>query len=191
MRRSVRVPVSALVFLAVGCIGSSAAPTSSNEPAAPTLLSGGAPGICGSASPQLVTLPDAGVGHVLGRRPVWAGIYADYDGRRGAYRSQSNAPRTDFGTRIKVLWLVASGEPPPVTITWRSANGNSISFALVSDDTPTSVLSLDPGHPATSSGGPSYSEFPSYIYVPRSGCYTLTIKPADGGGWQTSVRVDL
>jgi hypothetical protein len=87
--------------------------------------------------------------------------------------------------------VVTSGTPPPVTFTWRSANGYSISFAIASDDTPTSVLSLDPRHPATSSGRPSYSEFPSYIYVPRSGCYTLTIKPADGGGWQTSVRVDL
>jgi hypothetical protein len=185
------VPVSALVFLAVGCIGSSSAPTSSSQHAVPTLLSGGAPGVCGSVSPRLVSLPDAGVGHVLGMRPVWAGVYADYDGRRGAYRAQSDAPRTSFGTRIKVLWVVTSGTPPPVTITWRSASGPSISFAFVPDDAPTSVLSLDPHHPLTSSGGPSYGEFPSYIYVPRSGCYTLTIKPADGGGWQTTLRVDL
>jgi hypothetical protein len=86
MRRAVRVAVSALVFLAVGCIGSSAAPTGSAEHPAPTLLSGGAPGICGSASPRLVSLSEVGVGHVLGRRPAWAGVYADYDGRRGAYR---------------------------------------------------------------------------------------------------------
>jgi hypothetical protein len=174
------VPVPMLVFLAVGCIGSSTAPTTSPQSAAPTPLSGGTTGICGSASPRLVNLPGAGVGLVLGRSPVWAGVYADYDARRGAYRAQSDAPRTEFGTRIKVLWVVTSSTPP-VTITWGSANGHSISFALASNDTPTRVLSLDPRHPLTSSGGPSYGEFPSYIYVPRSGCYTLTVRPADSG----------
>ncbi len=42
-------------------------------------------------------------GNLTGSRPVWAGLYANFDARRGGYRIPRDAPRTPYGWRIKVL----------------------------------------------------------------------------------------
>ncbi|MDQ3874081.1 MAG: hypothetical protein M3322_00820 [Actinomycetota bacterium] len=121
-------------------------------------------------------------GNLAGKAPVWAGFYAAFDGAGQRYRIERGAPRTSHGWRIKVLWVVDADLEQPARMEARELRtGAALWFEIGEEGGERApVGALDPVHggsPETASG---YSEFPSYVYVPRAGCYELEADWGDG-----------
>jgi len=125
------------------------------------------------------------VGPVVGESPVWGGLYARFDPKVNTYRDGEVA-RTKKGWALKVIWLIEPGTSTPVTLTGTNvATGEPVSFHIggVAPVGPTTVLVLDPDHPAIPLQHGQWKEFPSELLFPSSGCYRLNASWADGA-WE-------
>ena len=132
-----------------------------------------APRDCTGPAPRLTSFGD--YGNLAGKAPVWGGFYAAFDGTGQRYRIERGAPRTSHGCRVKVLWVVEADLEQPARVQARELRtGAALWFEIGEGGGGTAPVGvLDPaggGAPATASG---YREFPSYVYVPRAGCYEL------------------
>jgi hypothetical protein len=139
-----------------------------------------APADCTGPPPRLRSFGD--YGNLAGRVPVWAGLYASFDPTGQRYKIEPGAPRTQYGWRIKVLWVVSSTLPQPARVSGREVNTRApLRFDVGGDAIkPTINGILDPAQPALPSTGSGYAEFPSYVYVPRAGCYELQADWSEG-----------
>jgi hypothetical protein len=142
-----------------------------------------APAACRGPAPRLTAFGD--YGNLAGTAPVWAGFYASFDPRRQRYRLEPGAPRTEYGWRIKVLWVVAPELARPARIVGRGlANDVDLWFDIDDDERPPGpVATLDPTTPGVAPTPDGYKEFPSYLYVPEAGCYELRARWA-GSSWR-------
>ena len=191
LRQGRRARIVALVGIAAALAACSSSGGHAHQTSSAHTLAGGPRGVCGTPTPRLVALPRAGVGHMIGEHPAWAGVYASHDTHRGTLTWPADAPTTPFGRRIKVLWVVAPSQHSPVTVTWRSADGHAIVFTLTGNrhrKPPTATLTLDPQHPPIPGNGSGYAFFPSYIFVSRPDCYTLTVHTPNRA-WQTRLHL--
>lgn len=172
-----------------GC--SSAAPRSSSAgPRSPTDRgTSSSPGVIAAELTQspagcpgpLPQVHSGQAGGFFGSTPLSGGIYARLDKATGAFQA-SQAPRTQYGFRIKVLWVVAAHQASPVSLKGFNANTGApilISLANISDR-PSASVALDPLHPGTPSSHRGNSEFPSYLYFPSAGCYRLQADWSNG-----------
>jgi len=125
-----RAPIVALAWIAAALAACSSPGGHAHQASSTETLAGGRPGVCGAPTPRRVDLPRAGVGHLIGQNPAWAGVYASYNAGRGTLTWENDAPTTPFGKRIKVLWVVAAHEHSALTVTWRSARRRSIAFTV-------------------------------------------------------------
>ena len=142
-----------------------------------------APTGCAGPAPQLTSFAD--YGNLAGKAPVWAGFYAAFDAAGQRYRVGRDAPRTAYGWRVKVLWVVSAKLEQPARVQAHEQSTDAALWFEVGEDeaerAPSGVLDpSNPGVPATENG---YKEFPSYVYVPRAGCYELEAR-WDSGGWR-------
>ena len=114
---------------------------------------------------------------LIGARPVWAGIYAEYEPTRHAYRA-ADAPRTRYGFRVKVLWVMAPNTDESVTISGSNL-GNSAPLWIEVEDAEagraTRVV-LEPRFAGVGEDG--WREFPSYVYFDESACFELRASSA-------------
>jgi hypothetical protein len=142
---------------------------------------GPAPKNCTGPAPDLVSFDD--YGNLAGGSPVWAGIYASFDPAGQRYRIERDAPRNEYGWRIKVLWVVGPTLGESARITGRELRrGASLWFEVEDQDIrPATEATLEPAADAVMPSRTGYTDFPSYVYVPRSGCYALEAEWADGG----------
>jgi len=146
-----------------------------------------APSNCSGRRPR--TLVSFGnYGNLIGSSPVWAGLYAIFDKRRGAYHVQRDAPRNVYGWRIKVLWVVTADVEDPVRVVGTDAGKRARLWFEVNerDERPVRQATLDPATPGVPLTGDDYVEFPSYVYIPRAGCYSLEAS-WPGGSWRLVV----
>ena len=121
-------------------------------------------------------------GSLTGERPVWGGIYARYRPEHQAFYA-SDAPRTRFGYRIKVLWVVHPRQKAPVTVEGRAlATGDPVYFDVGGTGSPEPSAHLDPDEPGTVPEH-DWKEYPSYLFFGRAGCYDLEAS-WPGGGWR-------
>jgi hypothetical protein len=120
------------------------------------------------------------VGPVVGGPPLWAGIYATYDAASNAY-SAPDAPLTEDGWRIKILYLLEPGQDGTVELVGAGVGetAGSVTFA-VGGVSPSKVATFDPEAPAIPVTHGGWREYPSYAYFPSAGCYLLTATWPDG-----------
>jgi hypothetical protein len=132
-----------------------------------------APTDCTGPAPPLTGFGD--YGNLAGRAPVWAGFYASFDPAGRRYRIEQDAPRTEYGWRIKVLWVVGPMLEHPARIGGRDlTTGAALWFEIGDEDrAPTPFGVLDPANPGVPPTSAGYKEFPSYVYVPQAGCYAV------------------
>lgn len=154
----------------------------SEEPPIPKRLAR-APANCRGPAPRLVAFAD--YGNLAGSSPVWAGMYATFDRAGQRYRIEPGAPRTTYGWRVKVLWVLGPNLDAPARIEGRNlANGANLEFEIAPDErAPHPYAVLDPATPGVPPTSHGYKEFPSYLYVPQAGCYELEAHWA-GGRWR-------
>jgi hypothetical protein len=165
-----------------GAVAPSAATTNDEEPHVAKRLAQ-APTTCTGPKPRLVAFGD--YGNLAGSSPIWAGFYASFDPAGQRYRIERDAPRTRYGWRVKVLWVVGPKLERPARIAGRElATGAALWFEIGEEDRkPAALGKLDPASPGVPPTSDGYKEFPSYLYVPRAGCYELEAEWA-GGRWR-------
>lgn len=73
------------------------------------------------------------VGPVAGGSPLWAGFYATYDAATIAY-SAPDAPWTEQGWRIKILFLVEPDQNTPVELEGTSVDESAAPVTFDVDD---------------------------------------------------------
>jgi len=133
-----------------------------------------------SAEPQR---PTRLYGKLYGRQPVWGGFYAEFDPHVHVFHA-ADAPRTDTGWRIKVLWIVHRDQSDPVVLSAHRGDGEPVWFEIaVIGPPPATSAGLDPAHPENVAERGGWKEFPSYVYFPSAGCYTLEASWR-GGRWR-------
>jgi hypothetical protein len=144
-----------------------------------------APGSCTGPKPRLTGF--GRYGNLAGSSPVWAGFYAAFDSARQIYRIERDAPRTEYGWRVKVLWVVSPGLKLHARVQGRDlATGTELWFEIGEEGSEAPFGVLDPAHPGVPPTSDGYKEFPSYMYVPRAGCYAISAEWTDGG-WRLIV----
>jgi hypothetical protein len=132
-----------------------------------------APGTCTGPAPRLVGFGN--YGNLAGSSPIRAGFYASFDPAGQRYRIERDAPRTRYGWRVKVLWVIGPKLERPAHIAGRElATGAALWFEIGEEDRePAPFGTLDPAKPGVPPMSGGYKEFPSYLYVPQAGCYAL------------------
>jgi len=162
---------------------SSAATAPAPAPPRPAARLLAAPSDCGGPAPRMVAFGD--YGNLIGTAPVWAGVYAGFDRRRQAYHVEADAPRTAHGWRVKVLWVVGPKLKSRARVVGGELGGGQSLWFEVGDrdDEPVSTAILDPATPGVPPTGDGYKDFPSYVYIPKAGCYLLEAR-WPGGHWR-------
>jgi hypothetical protein len=155
------------------------ATSATDRPRAVAKRLGPAPTGCVGPAPHLHSFGD--YGNLAGRSPVWAGFYATFDPAGQRYRLERDAPRTEHGWRVKVLWVVGPELGEPARLRGREAeSGVALSFDVEDQGVgPTKSGTLDPSQPGVPPTG-DYKEFPSYLYIPQAGCYVLEVEWPEG-----------
>jgi hypothetical protein len=103
------------------------------------------------------------------------------DTRTNAYKA-TDAPRTDFGWRIKILWLLRPDQVSQVTIDGTGGSPQEPVVFQLSDGDAATTARLDPEDAGVPPEKGHWLEYPSYAYFPRAGCYRLSAR-WEGGGW--------
>jgi hypothetical protein len=142
-----------------------------------------APASCpGSASPQPLA---SDLGLAIGKAPVWAvGFTTGTDGR-AVLAKPGEATRVGYG--MKVLWVAERSLSATVHVDGSQLGSRApLRFQPATSDSqsPQNELVLDPSAPSdTTSVSPSGSRFlryPSLIFIPVAGCYSLRAKWSTG-----------
>lgn len=125
------------------------------------------------------------VGRVIGRKPVWAGPYGMLDPKTGALQLVADTPHTRYGWRDKVLWLVAYHHKGVIRLRGhRLSSGQPMRFSVeLSGEGVRTFGLLNHGKPGAVTNPGAPKQFPSYIYFPRAGCYTISAS-WKGGSWK-------
>jgi len=118
-------------------------------------------------------------GPLIGRAPLWAGVYARFHRREHAY-SERRARRTSYGYRVKVLWVMAPDQQDPVSIRGHNLASKERLWFRVDDVGRLQQPLLDPAHPGTVPEHGDWREFPSYVYFHGSGCYEIEARWSQG-----------
>jgi hypothetical protein len=187
VRRSVRLLAFAGVLLAFAACGCSGHSRSGKDNSSVSRRLTAAPTNCPGPKPSLKQVTPS-VGPVLGQRPAWAAFYARVDPQTGALHMTADIPRTRDGWRDKVLWLVASHQKGVIRLRGRDlASGTPLKFHVQLSGVgigPVGLLNHGIPGAVTNPGEPK--QFPSYVYFPRAGCYTLGAS-WEGGSWRVVV----
>ena len=131
------------------------------------------------------TTIDSRYGKAIGKSPVWA-IFSK-DEPIINLSDYKYAEKKVYGTAVKLLWVVESASSN-VTITGVSSDGTPLWFSINGfQDSKQPVLDLD--NPVIPKSNDKYVEFPSQIYIPKTGCYALEIK-SQSTSWMTSFQVN-
>jgi hypothetical protein len=163
----------------------SRSPTPSARPSLPTpvvsLRLGHPPGGCGGPAPRPATVSKE-FAPLVGKTPLWAGFYAELDRSKRTYAAH-NAPRSEKGWRIKVLWVMKPGNRSIVRVRGTNAStGEPMWFAVDGEDTDAVTEAvMDPATPSVEDPT-GFNQFTSYVFFPRAGCYRLTAR-SDAGTW--------
>jgi hypothetical protein len=134
---------------------------------------GAPPDDCAGPEPHPQVVADF-IGPVVFGPPLWAGFYAEYDASANAYIAP-DAPLTEHGWRIKVLFLLEPGHGSTVELAGRGVGttDGAVVFA-VENAAPSREAVFDPGAPAIPVQNDGWREYPTYAYFPTPGCYLLS-----------------
>lgn len=146
-----------------------------------------APTTCPGPKPHLERVTPS-VAPAIGREPVWGAFYARLDPKTGALHMVGKVPRTRYGWRDKVIWLVASHRKGVIRLRGHNlTTGTALRFkVLLSGQGVTTVGLLNHGKPGAVTNPGEPKTFPASIYFPRAGCYALNARWR-GGSWRLVV----
>jgi hypothetical protein len=121
-------------------------------------------------------------GSLEGEEPIWGGIYARYRPQHQAFYA-SDARRTKYGFRIKVLWIIHPQHKTLVKLEGRDLDTDTpIYFDVGASGSPVTSAHLDPKDPGTVPQN-NWKEYPSYLFFSRASCYELEASWR-GGKWR-------
>lgn len=117
---------------------------------------------------------DPHFGEAAGDAPLWV---------VGPLGNVTGTPPVPIGWKQKVLWVLAPEQTEALTLSGRNLDdGTPLWFELAGDAPATSVV-LDPQQPGIPVQHGAWREWPSYLSVPKAGCYALEAR-WPGGAWQ-------
>ena len=122
------------------------------------------------------------LGPLVGSDPAWAGVYANYDEVTNAYHMAGQPRRRSEGWAVKVLWVMPDTATDRVTLSAQnSSTGQLVLFDVGGRYTvgATAQPILDPARPAIPPQDGRLKEFPSNLFFPSAGCYSLSVAAAD------------
>lgn len=123
------------------------------------------------------------VGPTLGHAPVWA---IGFDGPHAVVRLSSYFTYTQYGWTWKILWRVSDSSPSPITLQAGPLRNGPLLWFQIGDQNPTVSPTLAPVTPdpayLTVTNAP-WTDFPSYFFIPKAGCYYLEAHWR-GGSWR-------
>jgi hypothetical protein len=157
-------------------------PSHTSQPAPLTT----APASCrGSSTPQRL---GSDHGMAIGTAPVWAVGFTTGTGGGAVLARPGEATRVGYG--MKVLWVTDPSLRTTVHVDGsRLGSGVPLWFqpATSNSRTPLNELVLDPSNPSdttlVTAAGSSYLRYPSLIFIPTAGCYSLRAKWSTGS-WE-------
>ena len=121
-------------------------------------------------------------GKAVGGSPVWAA-----GGLVENPVTVTGTPDSPGATKKKVLWLIEPDFAEPVQLRGTNhADGAQLWFEI-GGGTPTREPTLDPQQPGIPVQHGQWREWPSYLYVPTPGCYTLEATWSSGSRSMTFV----
>ena len=127
----------------------------------------------------------------VGGSPVWA---IGFDGPHATVHLNgwSEDPSlVQYGWNYKILWSVGPNYTHPVVLRGGLLSGGTPLWFQNGDQTPTTAPMLDPRYPGTLTGSDvGWAEFPSYLLIPKAGCYYLEAQ-WPGGSWRISFAAGL
>ena len=117
---------------------------------------------------------------LVGARPLWAGFYARYEPQRGVMVAP-DAPRTEQGFRVKVLWVMGPAYEGRVSLSGENRTTRApVGFHFEhTGDTTEPVLAPD----VAGIGEGGWKEFPSYAYFDGAGCFAVEAT-SERGSWR-------
>jgi hypothetical protein len=100
----------------------------------------------------------------------------------------ADVPRTRYGWRDKVIWLVTSRHKGVIRLRGHNlATGTALRFkVLLSGRGVTTVGLLNPRKPGAVTNQGEPKTFPASIYFPKAGCYSISAGWR-GGSWKLVV----
>jgi len=123
------------------------------------------------------------VGPVLGHAPLWV---SGIDGPHATIRLSPYFTYTQYGWTWKLLWRVSDSSPSPITLQAGPLHNGPLLWFQIGDQNPTTSPTLAPVTPdpayLTVTNAP-WTDFPSYFYIPKAGCYYLKAHWR-GGSWR-------
>jgi hypothetical protein len=142
------------------------------------------PGDCLSSGSLLHQVPPWGA--LFGAAPAFGAFYARAERSAGSFHVDDNTRRTRDGWAVKVLWVLQPGTTATVALSGQEVGtGTPITFDP-SNGSPSLVMHLDPTEPGTPSHRKGWSEYPSSLSFPESGCYVIKATWS-GGSWQQTL----
>ncbi len=123
-------------------------------------------------------------GPALGQSPVWALTFGS--GPHGAVLLFDGSTTVGpHGLYRKVLWVILPGYSHKVQVSGTEVSSGASLWFQIGNSDPTTNAVLDPAHPGAYPVDPAnpdaiFAEFPSYLFIPHSGCYVLEATWAEG-----------
>jgi len=188
--------LAGLILVTVACTQATATPppTNSTRPVVSATLVpatvGPVPRTC-PPGPTLNNVNPSLFGPGVGGSPVWA---VGFDGPHATAHLQGIAQNPGtvwYGWDYKILWSVGPNYTHPVVLRGGSLNDGTPLWFQIGDQSLTTAPVLDPVHPGTITGSDAgWAEFPSYLLIPKAGCFYLEAH-WPGGSWRFTFAAGL
>ncbi len=182
--------VAAALMLALGNL--SLNPTAKGQPATETATLVPLPTVENPVGPVPTNCPhgpepmvlSSHFGPGIGGYPAWAIGFGGPHATMPIYAGNLEPSR--YGWPQKVLWVVKRSYPGLVRLRGANlADGVQLWFEIGGRREVTVAPVLKAPEPAIPYQTEGWAEFPSYLYIPRAGCYTLEAE-WEGGFWRVN-----
>jgi hypothetical protein len=139
------------------------------------------------------TYVNSEVGPGVGSFPVWAIGFAGPRATIHLNGWSEDPSFVQYGWNYKILWVMSDSSPGPVTLRGGSLHDSALLWFQIGDQAPTRSPVLSPSHPdpdfVTVTNSP-WTDFPSYIFIPKADCYYLEAQ-WPGGSWHIPFAAGL
>lgn len=184
-----------LISLLASCTSTSSLPTTGTATASPSASTTSARPV---VTPTLLIPPPLGmvpqncppgptpqpifsdIGPVVGAAPVWV---TGFGGPHAVIHIPTYFTYTQYGWTWKLLWKMQSGYTHPITLEGGNLRNGTLLWFQIGQQNPSTSPVLDPLHSGQQPSAGSGLNWPSYMYIPIAGCYSLEAK-WPGGHWR-------
>lgn len=127
----------------------------------------------------------------VGGSPVWAIGFAGPHATIHLKGWTKDPSLAQYGWDYKILWSVGPNYTHPVVLHGGLLSAGTPLWFQIGDQPPVTAPVLDPKHPGTPTGSDvGWAEFPSYLLIPKAGCYYLKAS-WPGGSWRITFAAGL